>query len=88
MDLGRRGDAFSRYPIHETGLRSDSEGQKLPCRRDAHCNPKRHAYNPNNFFKDIVKTNAELSLEPPPLEEFDMGVNPPDTMILGTSHTS
>ena len=75
MDLGRRGDAFPRYPIHETGLRSDPEGQKLPCRRDAHRNPIRHAHNPNNFFNDIVKTNAELSLEPLPLDAFDMGVN-------------
>ena len=81
MDLGRRGDAFPRYPIYETGLRSDPEGQKLPCRRDAHRNPIRHAHNPNNFFNDIVKTNAELSLEPLPLDAFDMGVNSPDTMI-------
>ena len=29
-------------------------------------------HNNLNFFDGIVKTNAELSVEPPPLDVFDM----------------
>ena len=38
--------------------------------------------NPNNlnFFNGIIKTNAELSVNPPLLDAFDTGVNPPDTV--------
>jgi monoamine oxidase len=38
--------------------------------------------NPNDlsFYNGIIKTSAELNVEPPPLDPFNTGVNPPDTV--------
>lgn len=33
-----------------------------------------------NFFNGIIKTDAELDTDPPPLDPFDTGVNPPNTV--------
>jgi hypothetical protein len=38
--------------------------------------------NPNNlnFYNGIIKTNAELQENPPPLDPFKTGIDPPNTV--------
>ena len=52
--------------------RSDSEGPKLVAGMLTVIPYVIDNHNNLNFFDGIVKTNAELSVEPPPLDVFDM----------------